>query len=133
MKFIKKIEVSSKLQLKSDEGFFGPGVCRLLEYIDEYGSVQKACEEMKISYSKARKIILRLEKQVDTSLVERKAGGNQGGSAHLTKEGKELMKQYKRMNTQLQKVTNALFLQYFGGYLNERNENHRCDWTCFMP
>lgn len=121
MKFKTKIKATSKLQFKSEEGFFGPGVCYLLECIDQHGSIQEACKEMNISYSKARKIIQRLEKQVDMPIVLRKAGGSHGGHAYLTQEGKELVHQFNQMNTELQQYTNQLLNQYFGGYFDETN------------
>ena len=52
-----KIQVS----IAGDEMFFGPGPYRLLKITDETGSVREACNEMGLSYSKAWKILNRME------------------------------------------------------------------------
>ena len=50
-----------KLTLCTEERFFGPGVCELLERIRETGSIQAAAARMELSYTKAWKILHRAE------------------------------------------------------------------------
>ena len=50
-----------RLRFDTQEKFFGPGVCELLELIDETGSVQKACARMELSYSKGSKMLKKLD------------------------------------------------------------------------
>ena len=53
-----------KLTLCTEERFFGPGVCELLEKIRETGSIQAAAARMEMSYTKAWKILKRAEKEM---------------------------------------------------------------------
>ena len=45
-----------KVELRAEDKFFGPGVCELLELIEQTGSLQSACTEMGLSYSKGSSI-----------------------------------------------------------------------------
>ena len=56
------IRPSIRLTLEKEERFFGPGVADLLELAEEKGSIQGACSEMGMSYSKSWKIIKRAER-----------------------------------------------------------------------
>lgn len=114
MKFKNKVKANAKISFSSEVGFFGPGVCRLLEIIDQTGSIQQACEEMNISYSKARKMINKLEKECDFPVVIRQAGGIHGGSTLLSEQGKELVKRYIEMKTEMDEQVENLFKKYFG-------------------
>ena len=59
------IRPSIRLTLEKEERFFGPGVADLLELVEEKGSIQGACSEMGMSYSKSWKIIKRLNGSLD--------------------------------------------------------------------
>ena len=50
------IRPSIRLTLEKEERFFGPGVADLLELVEEKGSIQGACSEMGMSYSKRRSL-----------------------------------------------------------------------------
>ena len=52
-----------KLTLHTQERFFGPGICELLEKIQQTGSIQAASKEMEMSYTKAWKILNRAERK----------------------------------------------------------------------
>ncbi len=90
-----------KLTLCTDERFFGPGVCELLEKIRETGSIQAAAARMELSYSKAWKILNRAEKELGTNLITRISGGKNGGSSTLTDAGERAVKDFREMEGQL--------------------------------
>ena len=46
-----------KVELRAEDKFFGPGVCELLELIEQTGSLQSACTEMGLSYSKGSRML----------------------------------------------------------------------------
>lgn len=46
-----------QLTLERDEGFFGPSVAQFLSLIDHTGSMQTACRQMHMSYTKGWKIL----------------------------------------------------------------------------
>lgn len=109
----KKIKPSIRVTFKGDDKFFGKGVAELLLYIDKYGTIQKACKEMGMSYSKAWKIISRLEDEVGVKMLETKAGGKKGGESTLTDEAKDLLKRYKKMNSELEDHLKKAYKKYF--------------------
>ena len=96
LEFPKKINV--KLTLYNEDYSFGNGLYRLLLLIDEYKSVNRACKEMRMAYSKAYKMIIRSEKDLNCKLLVGKIGGKGGGGSELTPEARELLTIYERVN-----------------------------------
>ena len=94
----------------------GPGVAEFLILVDQSNSMQTACKEMEMSYSKGWKIIKKAEQYLGYSLIESKSGGASGGSSHLTPEAKELLTRYQGMEKELKTATAQLFEKYFGDY-----------------
>ena len=90
-----------KLTLCTEDRFFGPGVCELLERIRETGSIQAAAAKMELSYTKAWKILNRAEQELGTSLINRVSGGKNGGSSTLTPAGEEAVKDFREMEGKL--------------------------------
>jgi molybdate transport system regulatory protein len=81
------------LWLETDNGlFFGAGRAQLLKNIDEYGSLKKASEKMKMSYRAAWGKIKKTEEILGVKLVN-KVGTNRKGY-QLTKFGKEFMEKF---------------------------------------
>lgn len=103
-----------KVELREEDKFFGPGVCELLELIDKTGSLQSACQEMNLSYSKGSRMLKGIERQLGVSAVHRWTGGTGGGGAELTKEGRKLIENYHRMMEDIKGYTNKVFDKYFG-------------------
>lgn len=108
--------IRPKIHLRFDtqEKFFGPGVCELLELIDETGSVQKACARMELSYSKGSKMLKKLDQVIGISMVDRWAGGAGGGGARLTEAGKKLAETYRKIEAEVQKAAEDAFYKYYG-------------------
>jgi len=75
-------------------GIAGHGRIRLLELIDETGSIKKAAESIKMSYKAAWDSINFLNETYGKNLVERQTGGKGGGGTVLTVHGKNLVKTY---------------------------------------
>lgn len=107
---------SVRLRLAKDDTFFGPGVAEFLALVDQTGSMQTACKQMEMSYSKGWKILKKAEKYLGCSLIEAKSGGASGGSSHLTKEGKDLLTRYLGMEKELKAACAQLFEQYFSDF-----------------
>lgn len=104
-----------KVELRAEDKFFGPGVCELLELIEQTGSQQSACTEMGLSYSKGSRMLRGIERQLGVSAVHRWTGGAGGGGAELTREGKLLIENYRHMTAEIEKYTETAFDKYFGG------------------
>src|SRR5258705_13277590 len=67
---------------------FGDGRARLLELIDERGSLKKAALELEMSYRNAWGYLRDLEAAAGFKFVERVPGGGPGGRMRLTQAGK---------------------------------------------
>ncbi len=101
------------VKLKGSEVFFGNGIAELLENIDKTGSLAMACGAMDMAYSKAWKIIKRAEKELNFSLIERKAGGQGGGGSTLTQEGRDFLKRYLSFRKDVEDYCLDTITKYF--------------------
>lgn len=104
-----------QLKLGRNELVFGPGILQFLELVDRTGSMQTACRQMNISYSKGLKMISLAEKETGRPLLERRAGGSEGGISFLTEEGRVFVRNYIEMREELERCAEGLFVKYFGG------------------
>ncbi len=107
------IQPKTKLILRNEEDFFGPGTAELLRKTHECGSIRMAAESMHMSYSKAQKLIKRAEKETEFPILIRKAGGKNGGYSELTAEGKEFLRHYYVKRKEVQAAADAIFKKHF--------------------
>ncbi len=75
----------------------GPGKVRLLELIDETGSISAAGRAMAMSYRRAWLLVESLNTSFLSPVVDTRAGGRQGGGAELTPFGRELVERYRTL------------------------------------
>jgi molybdate transport system regulatory protein len=75
----------------------GPGKIRLLELIDETGSISAAGRAMAMSYRRAWLLIESLNTSFREPVVDTRAGGRAGGGARLTAFGKDLVLRYRTL------------------------------------
>ena len=68
-----------QLTLERNEGFFGPQAAQFLSLIDHTGSMQTACRQMHMSYTKGWKILKEAERQLGYPLLITQSGGAEGG------------------------------------------------------
>lgn len=108
-----EIKPMIRLTLKKSDKFFGPGVATLLHQIDKHGSIQMACQEMGMSYSKAWKILKRADSELGYALLHSKNGGIGGGESILTEKGKKFLETYDYVTDKLRKEAAKLFEQEF--------------------
>lgn len=108
------LHFKTKLVISKEEDFFGPGIYHLLQYIDETGSIQAAAAKMNLSYSKAWKMINKVEKQLGFRFLNRCNGGKNGGSSTITPEGRLFLERYQAMLEDMQRITRGIFEMYFG-------------------
>lgn len=107
---------SVKLRLAKQDTFFGPGVAEFLILVDQTNSMQTACREMEMSYSKGLRIIKKAERYLGCPLIESRSGGASGGSSHLTAEAKDFLARFQGMEKELKAVTAQLFAKYFDSF-----------------
>lgn len=102
-----------QLTLERDEGFFGPSVAQFLSLIDHTGSMQTACRQMHMSYTKGWKILKAAEKQLGYPLLITQSGGAEGGSSLLTPKAKDFLVRFLRMEKELREDAQKLYQKYF--------------------
>ena len=107
-------EIISKISnFVKDDKFFGKGIAELLCLIDKCGTIHEACKSMRMSSSKAWKMITRLEKEIGFKVLDSQAGGKNGGVSCLTKESKDLLNKFKKMTKEIEICTKNSFRKYF--------------------
>lgn len=111
----RSIPMHSKVSvyLECGEVFFGPGIAQLLELIANSGSIQTACRQMHMSYTKGWKIIKTAQEELGFPLLVTKSGGSVGGFSHLTKRAQDFLEKYLKMEQELKLESERLFFRYF--------------------
>ncbi len=69
---------------------------RLLQLIDETGSLADAAARMELSYRRAWGKLREIEQNMGEKLVESAVGGAGGGGSRLTEQGRRLVEMYAR-------------------------------------
>lgn len=82
-----------------DKGRLGPGKVRLLELVDEHGSISAAGRAMGMSYRRAWQLIDELNRIFNHPVVETQQGGVSGGGATLTQTGHDIIRAYRAIET----------------------------------
>ena len=106
------LKFTMSLRLFTEEKAFGPGIARLMALVDELHSLNKAAAAMGMAYSKAWKILNESEKALGFSLLERHAGGSQGGGASLTPQGRQILECYESFAAEAREAVEAVFEKY---------------------
>lgn len=113
-KNLKKLKAKFKLWLstKDSEGVFGDGKWRLLQAIENTGSLSEASESLNISYRKAWGDLKKAQECLNKPLVEKHRGGIQGGQSALTEQGKKWLKAYTRFRNDIEKATEKAYQKH---------------------
>jgi molybdate transport system regulatory protein len=85
----------------------GPGKVRLLELIDEKGSISGAARDMDMSYRRAWLLIGEFKQIFGVAAVEATAGGKRGGGARLTLFGRKVIKAFRSLETRADRMTHV--------------------------
>lgn len=94
-------KITVRLLNDKNEKIFGPGIARLLELVEQTGSLRASCAKMEMAYSKAWKVIKNCETDLGFALLERKTGGEDGGGSVITEKGKNLLHEYRAYENSL--------------------------------
>ena len=92
----------TRLTLRVDFGAnrsIGPGKVRLLEAIDNAGSISQAGRALGMSYRRAWLLIDDMNQCFTEAVTKTRPGGSQGGGAELTPFGKQLIRSYRAIET----------------------------------
>ena len=96
-----------------DDLKFGDGRARLLERIDELGSLRKAAREFEMSYRNAWGYLRELEAAAGFKFVERAPGGGPQSGMRLTSAGKRFLARYRKFRDSLDAAAKRHFDRSF--------------------
>jgi len=92
---------------------FGEGRARLLEAIEERGSLKQAAKAFEMSYRNAWGYLRELEQAAGFKFVERVAGGGPESGMRLTDAGKGFLRRYRTFRGALEKSMKRHFDRIF--------------------
>lgn len=107
------MKVRHRLWLEEDGHVFGDGMANLLKSIDELGSISKTATSLNISYRKAWGMIKKSESRLGIKLLNTQTGGENGGGAFLTQNGRDLVKKYFNFKREVDLAIDHAFSKYF--------------------
>jgi len=100
---------SPRLKLKAqvylgDDVAMGPGKADLLEAIISEGSISAAGRKLGMSYRRTWLLVDTMNSCFIDPLVETATGGNKGGGAHVTARGQEILRLYRQLEAEMNRV-----------------------------
>lgn len=98
-----KLKIRVYISDDDNESFMGIGVLWLLQGIEKHKSIRKAAIEMDMSYTKAYKILKKLESSLGENILERQKGGNNREGTSLTTFGSWFLNRYEHFNNRIEK------------------------------
>jgi len=91
------------------QGILGDGKWKILQKIEECGSLVQACEQLGITYRRTWNDLKKIEKQLGLKILETNRGGAEGGSSHLTEEGRKLILAFQHFHQRVDKIMQKEF------------------------
>ena len=99
---------------------------KLLENIDECGSIMKASKKENIPYRSALKYIEELETESNKSIVSTQRGGKGGGGeSKLTENGKSILKEYRKVESILKMHDDVNEIESIINDIDEKNRDRK--------
>jgi molybdate transport system regulatory protein len=99
------VVMRSKVWVEKDgKLLMGTGRATLLERIDQLGSISAAARSMKLTYRNAWLWVEAMNRLAPAPLVVKSAGGERGGYARLTEEGRRIIAEYKKERARVRKI-----------------------------
>jgi molybdate transport system regulatory protein len=110
-----KLTIKSKVWVVDESGkvVFGAGRLRILELVDQYGSIHAAAKELRMSYRAVWGKIKATEDRLGQPLVKRKPDGARRGGSVLTPFARVIMEMFRQMQTLVEKEADDLFQNAF--------------------
>ena len=113
----RKIESGARLKIQArlmvdDEIAFGPGKADLLDAIAITGSISAAGKYLGMSYRRTWLLVDAMNRCFQQPLVETATGGTQGGGTRLTDYGIDVLKRYRRLQTDIQHLSSQRFPEF---------------------
>ncbi|NVN93440.1 MAG: TOBE domain-containing protein [Desulfuromonadales bacterium] len=93
---------------RDDRKFLGEDRIKLLEKIDQLGSITKAAKAVGICYKNAWDTVSSINNLAEKPLVDSLTGGKGGGGTCLTEEGKRIVAQFNHIREEMRKHLEGL-------------------------
>src|SRR5262245_26739481 len=99
----------ARLEVQTGAGAtLGTARIRLLEAVDQLGSISKAARQVPMSYKTAWDALDDLDNLADHPVIERSIGGAGGGGTRLTDYGRQLVTMYRAVEDEYQSAIDTL-------------------------
>jgi molybdate transport system regulatory protein len=85
----------------------GKGGAEILQAIKKHGSIARAAKSLGMSYRFVWKYLKKIERVLDSAVVEKRRGGKSGGGTKLTPLGESLLRQYAGVERYLKNVSES--------------------------
>jgi molybdate transport system regulatory protein len=102
------LETKLRIRIAFPKGHIGPGKIRLLELIDDVGSISSAAKKMGMTYRRAWHLIETVQTVLSENVIETSVGGKSGGGAKLTSVGRDLIVLYREAESEATKGASPL-------------------------
>jgi molybdate transport system regulatory protein len=112
------VRLNYKLWLEYKGRAFGDGPARLLDGVEQWGSLRKASQELGMSYNKAWRILHAAEERLGFALLDRSVGGSLGGGSHLTPEARDIVARYRAVAAEVAETMEAVFQRHFADWVD---------------
>lgn len=110
-----KVRTKTWINDDQDRVIFGSGRVHMLETIDRLGSMNKAANELKMSYRALWGRIKSTEERLGAKILESKPGGGKGRGSVLTPTGKNFLEKYTRLQQKIISFADREFEKIFRG------------------
>ena len=108
----RQIEITprAKVWLEIDDNYvFGLGICRILEAVEETGSIKDAAAAVGKSYRHVWSRIKEVERAIGISLVTTQVGGGDARRSTPTEPARQLMAHYRELRKQVFNLVDVQF------------------------
>jgi molybdate transport system regulatory protein len=109
------IKIRIGLRDSKDRPFMGIGLVWLLRGVEKTGSLNQAAKEMRMSYSKAHKLVKTLETALGWKVLACARGGNLRGGSFVTARGLKFLERYEGLDAAVRGQSEKLFKKAFPG------------------
>lgn len=92
---------------------FGCGLAHLLENVNRSGTLRDAAKAANMSYRYAWNLIRMAENHFGKTLIDRHAGGADGGGSALSCDGQHMLKVFKQLNKEVASFADRRFLKLY--------------------
>jgi molybdate transport system regulatory protein len=108
-----KLRIKLWIECDTGDSIFGEGQMRILETIQEQGSINAAAKTLKMGYRSMWGRLRKMEKRLGKPLLERHKGGAEGGHSDLTPEALEMIDKFKRLRQEITNASETIFRQIY--------------------